>query len=156
MSKRKGAPTDDACRTQPARAREDWRPRFLAILRQSLGIAPAADEAGVDSRTVYRHRAKDPEFDAAVKEAIRDCIDYLEKVAFVRATVGHRYDPEAKHAPPSDGLLSLLLSAHRREVYGRRQELSGPGGAPLTGGITVIEVDLGSDSDTPATTDNGD
>lgn len=51
---------------------EDWEMRFLAELTLHHNQEAAAGEAGVDIRTVLRHKAKRPGFRAAV-EAVLQC-----------------------------------------------------------------------------------
>lgn len=77
--------------------------------------------------TYYRWRDEDPEFAAAVDEAIEEGTDVLEDIALRRAK------------KQSDTLVIFLLKARRRDKYGDKSlhEVSGPNGAPLT--ITLAE-----------------
>lgn len=82
-----------------------WQDRFLALFGQSLNISRSALGAGVDRQTVYREKAKDPEFAAAMQEAKNEAIERLEAAAFERAQ------------NMSDVLLIFLLKSHKPEIY---------------------------------------
>lgn len=98
-----------------------WRPVFLNVLSRIGTVAGAARATGVSVPSVNAARRRDPEFNLQVEEARQLAVDYLEQVAWDRAT---------RH---SDQLLMFLLKAHRPDVYNRatRSELSGPDGGPI-------------------------
>jgi hypothetical protein len=100
---------------------DEWRPKFLASLRNSGNVRAACLAAGIDRRTAYRNRDNSTEFAAQWDEALQDAIDALEAVAINRARTS------------SDTLLIFLLKAHRPEKYREtvRNEHSGPNGEPL-------------------------
>jgi hypothetical protein len=65
-----------------------WKNAFLNALRQRPVLRFACDVVGIDRTTAWRARQADPEFDAAVEEAIEDGIDNSEAEAFRRGTEG--------------------------------------------------------------------
>ena len=85
--------------------------RFLDRLRQSGNVRLACQAAGIPRRTAYNWRGKWSTFSDEWQEALDDALDILEGKAWERA---------AQH---SDRLLMFLLKAHRRDVYGDKQEL---------------------------------
>jgi len=95
-----------AANAAPQRTRKrTWAPRFLEVFRQTCNVRLAADAAGIDRDTAYRHRARDPRFAAAWARAEQDAIDVLEAEARRRAL------------SMSDTLLIFLLKAHRPDRY---------------------------------------
>ena len=66
----------------------DWRPVYLAALRQVPVIRHALEAAGIDRSTAWRAREADQEFAKAEAEAIEEGIDRAEQEAFKRAVVG--------------------------------------------------------------------
>jgi hypothetical protein len=113
------------------RQASEWRPAFIAALRNSGNIRAACQAAGIARETVYRNREASAEFRAAWDSALEDAIDVLEATARQRAQAS------------SDTLLIFLLKAHRPEKYREttRQEISGPGGGPVQhADVTPAEV----------------
>ena len=106
------------------------RPRmdlFLNRLKSSGNIRASCEAAGIPRRTAYNWRGKWSTFSAEWDDALNDALDILEGKAWERA---------AQH---SDRLLMFLLKAHRRDVYGDKQELDvTSGGEPMD--ITIREV----------------
>ena len=98
-----------------------WRPAFLNLLARMGTVAGAARATGVSVAAVNKARKNDVEFDVQCQEAMQYAVEWLEQVAWDRAT---------RH---SDQLLIFLLKAHKPEVYNRatRNELSGPDGGPI-------------------------
>lgn len=84
---------------------DEWRPTFIATLRNSGNIRAACQAAGITRQVAYMHRNKAPEFAKDWDEALQDAIDALEAVAIQRARAS------------SDTLLIFLLKAHRPGVY---------------------------------------
>lgn len=82
-----------------------WQEQFLALFGNSLNIASSAMGAGINRRTVYRERDRNPEFAAALADAKAEAIERLEGAAYDRAK------------KMSDVLLIFLLKAHKPEVY---------------------------------------
>lgn len=65
----------------------DWKPAYLAALRELPVIKHACEAAGVDRTTAWRAR-EDEEFAKAEQEAMEEGIDRAEAEAFRRAVVG--------------------------------------------------------------------
>jgi hypothetical protein len=104
----------------------EWRPAFLAALRNSGNVRAACKAAGVSRKTAYQHRESASEFKAAWDDAIEDACDILEAEAWQRGRKS------------SDTLLIFLLKAHRPEKYREviKQE---------HGGAMTIKVQYGTD-----------
>lgn len=66
----------------------DWKPAFLAALREVPVLRHGCDVTGVHRTTVHKAREADPEFDKAVEDALEDGVDRAEQEAFRRAVVG--------------------------------------------------------------------
>jgi AcrR family transcriptional regulator len=78
---------------------------FLETLRRTLGVAPAADAAGVSRATVYRWRSEDPDFASAWDSAVEAALDDLEKALHERAKT-------------KDTLAAIaILRNRRRNIY---------------------------------------
>ena len=65
----------------------DWKPAYLAALRQVPVIKHACEAAGVDRTTAWRAR-EDDSFAQAEQEAMEEGIDRAEAEAFRRGVVG--------------------------------------------------------------------
>jgi hypothetical protein len=83
----------------------EWRPVFLAALRNSGNVRAACQAAEIDRSTAYDSRDSSKEFAAQWDEALEDAIDVLEAVAQKRARAS------------SDTLLIFLLKAHRPQKF---------------------------------------
>lgn len=90
------------------------RAAFLHTLATTGQITKAAKAAKVERQTAYNWRKTDPDFARAWDEAIELAADMLEDVAIDRAIRPTGY---------SDGLLTLLLKAHKPEKYRERSEV---------------------------------
>jgi len=66
----------------------DWKPAFLAALRELPVIAHACKAVGIERSTAYRAREADEAFAQAWDEAQEDGVDRAEQEAFRRAVVG--------------------------------------------------------------------
>jgi hypothetical protein len=66
----------------------DWKPAYLAALRQVPVIKHACEAAGVDRTTAWRAREADEAFAQAEAEAMEEGIDRAEAEAFRRGVVG--------------------------------------------------------------------
>lgn len=66
----------------------DWKPAYLAALRQVPVIKHACEAAGVDRTTAWRAREADEAFAQAEQEAMEEGIDRAEAEAFRRGVVG--------------------------------------------------------------------
>lgn len=72
-------------RQRPARS---WRPDFLASLQLCPNIRIACEAAGIHRSTYYDNRKRDPEFEAAVQEALKEGVELLHAVCWQRAVNG--------------------------------------------------------------------
>lgn len=109
---------------------------FLAAYIEGGTITAAATVADISRDTHYDWMKADADYKAAFWHAREASTDELEEVAITRAKDG------------SDGLLKFLLEGRRREVYGKRTELTGADGGPIE--ITRIKrmiVDPANDED---------
>lgn len=66
----------------------DWKPAFLAALRELPVIAHACKAVGIERSTAYRARETDEAFAEAWDAAVEDGVDRAEQEAFRRAVVG--------------------------------------------------------------------
>lgn len=66
----------------------DWKPAFLAALRELPVIAHACKAVGIERSTAYRAREADQAFADAWDDAVEDGVDRAEQEAFRRAVVG--------------------------------------------------------------------
>jgi hypothetical protein len=65
-----------------------WTNAFLAALRDTPVLGHACDAVGIDRVTAWRRRQADPEFAAAVDDAIEKGIDTAESEAYRRGVIG--------------------------------------------------------------------
>lgn len=66
----------------------DWKPAFLAALRELPVIAHGCKAVGIERSTAYRAREADQAFADAWDDAVEEGIDRAEQEAFRRAVVG--------------------------------------------------------------------
>lgn len=147
---------------------EEWD-RFFTKLAERGIISEACAASGVSRSSFYEHKERAEGKDASpeslawlarFKEAREVAMDRLESEAFRRAhdgveefeigRVGEDEDGILRHEDGSpiikkrysDGLLTLLLKAHRPEKFKDRtsQEISGPGGKPIQTESKIIAV----------------
>ena len=97
--------------TPKKRPASEWRPIFLATLRNTANVRLAAQAAGIARPYAYAAREQSAEFRAQWDEAMAEAIDVLEAAARKRALES------------SDTLLIFLLKSHRPEVYRERIDL---------------------------------
>lgn len=115
----------------------DWKPVFLAALRQVPVISYAAEAAGVSRVTAWRRRQDDMEFAEAWDDALEEGIDRAEREAFRRAVEGwdrrvwHQGTEVGTERVYSDQLLQLVLRGRRKSVYAERTEVTGANGGPV-------------------------
>ena len=97
---------------------------ILEALREKPTYSSAARKARINRRTLNRWRNADPDFNQACIDARNEGLDALEDKLIER---GMKNDTTA-------GI--FMLKSLRREIYGDKQEISGPGGESLTIMIT--------------------
>jgi hypothetical protein len=88
---------------------------FLQQFAQSGNITRACQMAGINRMTAHRWLERDAAFSVAFHEAELAAVEYLEGVAFDRATSGDS---------PSDRLLEFLLRARAPHKYARPEKLA--------------------------------
>lgn len=108
--------------------KKGWQDRFLAVYEESCTITIAARAAGIGRRTVYREKARNPEFAARMAAAEEAAVSHLESVAYDRA-VDH-----------SDTLLIFLLKANRPGKYRESMKVQ-------HGGTVKHEIEEGLDAE---------
>ena len=100
--------------------------RFLEELRKGRTVRLAAEAAHHPPTSFYWHRKNDPEFAAAVEEAIAIGTDVIEDEAFRRGVEGVVKKVYGKVAPGIDGVIGeeIVYSDRMLEVMlkGRRPE----------------------------------
>ncbi len=130
----------------PKKRRPDWRPVFLAKLRDTANVRLACKAADVHRSVAYRTRERSTTFAAAWDEALEEACDVLEAYARERATVGVE-EPVYQGGKQvgtlrrvDTTLLIFLLKAHRPERYRERfdHRHSGPAGLPLGVDLTKL------------------
>lgn len=102
--------------------------RFLAWHRMGNSVSKAARVAGVDRRTVYRWRDRDPEFAKAWKEARAGLVEDLEMEAYDRAFKGN------------DRLLMFLLKSYKPVTYGQGQQQGKSGRGKAKDAKDLVEL----------------
>lgn len=98
---------------------QEIKEQMVAVLREfaNLGvIGRAFDNAGVPRRRHLQWMEKYPKYKERFEEVRSMFVDGLELIAVERAK------------EKSDALLMMMLKAHRREVYGDRNEVTHLGG----------------------------
>jgi hypothetical protein len=111
--------------------------RFLEAYAAIGTISGAAQHAGIGKRTHYNWLAADPEYAARFGETHETAVDRAEQELRRRGVVG--YDKPVYQGGKqvgtireySDTCLIFYLKGRRRDVFGDRQEHSGPGGGPI-------------------------
>jgi hypothetical protein len=116
-----------ALKPSTARNRDGgWRERFLEALAATCNVTVACKVAGVDRTTVYMHKEKDPEFDAAWQKALETAIELMEAEMHRRAFEGtlrpvfQGGELAGVVTEYSDTLAIFLAKAHRPEKYRER------------------------------------
>lgn len=106
----------------------EWKPVFLAALRQVPIVRVACQEAGIVRAAAYQWRDKDPAFakawDQALEDGIENRVDVLEAALFSRAQ------------KKSDVLLIFALKSLKPEIYGDRTRVD------LTHHVKIDDVGL--------------
>jgi hypothetical protein len=115
----------------------DWKPIFLAALREVPVVSRACGVVGIERSTAYRAAEADATFKAAWDDALEEGIDKAEQEAFRRAVDGtekgvwHQGALVGSERVYSDALLALFLKGRRKKVYADRTELTGADGGPV-------------------------
>lgn len=84
----------------------EWMPMFLATLRKTANVRMACDAAGIHRSAAYTWKRRSKAFAAKWQEMIDDAVDVVEAKARSLALDG------------DTRMISLILKAHRRDVYG--------------------------------------
>lgn len=66
----------------------DWKPAYLAALRELPVLKHACEAVGIDRTTAWRTRKDDEAFAEAEREAMEEGVDRAEAEAFRRGVVG--------------------------------------------------------------------
>ena len=90
----------------------DWKPAFLAALRELPVIAHACKAVDIERSTACRAREADEGFAKAWDEAQEDGIDRAEQEAFRRGVVGFEV---ADEGPPPGGVIGVILGVFLQE-----------------------------------------
>jgi hypothetical protein len=99
-----------------------WKAVFLKTLEKTPSVTMAAKAAGIQRRTAYDHREKDPEFAQAWDDALNQSLDVLEHEVYQRAL-------------KDDAQLAMfLLRAHRPSIYSDKSRVE----HALLGGIVLL------------------
>jgi hypothetical protein len=111
-----------------------WKKRFLKALADTAIVRVACSSAGIERSYAYKSRAKDKEFAAAWDLALEDAADAMEAEALRRATRGVKREKPIFYkgvqigseivTEYSDGLLTLLMKAHRPHKFRERVDLT--------------------------------
>lgn len=115
----------------------DWKPAFLAALREVPVVSRACEAVGIERSTAYRAADADPAFQQAWDDAMEQGIDKAEQEAFRRAVEGtdkgvwHQGVLVGSERVYSDALMALILKGRRKKVYAERTEVTGPDGGPV-------------------------
>lgn len=131
----------------------DWKPAFLAALREVPVVSRACAAVGIERSTAYRAAEADEDFRAAWDDAMEEGVDKAEQEAFRRAVEGtekgvwHQGSLVGTERVYSDALLALLLKGRRKSVYAERKELTGADGAALPAAQVVIATGVPTTDD---------
>lgn len=144
---------------QPVTPEKPWPPwarPYLAALRRVPSISRAADEAGIDRRTVYRLAQRSESFAVAQHDAREAALDTLEGLIFARATTGtperkvvtktladgsvERTETEERHV--SDTLAMFYLKRWRPE-YRENYTVTHAGDVNVKLDVEALDRDIG-------------
>lgn len=126
----------------------------LNVLRNGGSLRMAALAVGVHRHTVdIDWRRADPEFAAAVEQAMEEGTDRLEEEAIRRGRDGvvkpvfQGGEQVGEITEYSDKLLEMMLVGKRSAIFGKRAlEVSGPGGKPME---TSLKIEFVNPEDNP-------
>lgn len=128
----------------------DYKPEYCKVAAEmALGGSTdeeIARELGTTVVTMWRWRGKHEQFRKALQWGKDNCDERVERSLYARA-VGYTYDavkifqyegspvivPHKEHVPPDTGAAKMWLTNRKRKDWSEtvRQEVSGPGGAPI-------------------------
>jgi hypothetical protein len=134
----------------------NWKPAFLASLREVPVVSRACGAVGIERSTAYRAREVDVAFASSWDDAMEEGIDKAEQEAFRRAVDGtekgvwHQGSLVGSERVYSDALLALVLKGRRKTVYAERKELTGADGSALPAAQVIIATGV------PRADDNSD
>lgn len=129
----------------------DWKPAFLASLREVPVVTRACNVVGIERCTAYRARDAEESFAQAWDDALEEGIDKAEQEAFRRAIEGtdkgvwHQGTLVGSERVYSDALLALILKGRRKAVYAERKEVTGADGAALPAAQVIIATGVPDD-----------
>ncbi len=128
----------------------EYRPEYCKIAAE-MALAGSTDEEiasalGVNASTIWRWKGRHEAFCKALQWGKDNCDERVERSLYARA-VGYTYDAvkifqyegspvivsHKEHVPPDVGAAKHWLSNRKRNEWAdvTRQEISGPGGAPI-------------------------
>lgn len=136
-----GTPLDEPPRPGSRAAqvveRRELQDQFLKVYTAVGTISGASQQTGVPRRSHYDWLENDPTYAERYAEAHDTAVDRAEQELRRRGVVG--YDRPVFHGGKqvgtireySDACLIFYLKGRRRDVFGERMELGGPGGGPI-------------------------
>jgi hypothetical protein len=104
-----------------------WHAAFLRALGRTPSVTTACKVAGINRRTAYDHRERNPEFAARWDDALNQSLDVLEHEIYQRAL---KEDAQ---------LAMFILRAHRPSIYRETQRHE----VGLLGGIVLLPAKEG-------------
>ncbi len=127
-----------------------WVDKFIKTLGQVGNVSLACHAVGISRTTAYKTRKRYSSFSDDWDNAIAEAADILEGEARRRAVdgvekpiyyKGEMIDTVREY---SDGLLTLLLKAHKPERFRERKaiEHSGPEGGPIRTAREMTDAEL--------------
>ena len=136
--------------TQQSLKKLRWVPEFIKTLETVGNVKLACFKAGISRTTAYRTRDRYSSFADQWEEALLDAADILEGEARRRAVDGVEKPVYYKGKlidtvrEYSDGLLTLLLKAHKPERFRDRRdvEVSGKDGGPIRTAREMTDAEL--------------
>ena len=126
------SPVAGSAATRPTRGhRRDWKPAFIAALRECGVVRKASEAAHINRTTAYKAADIDEEFNTAWRAAEQDFVDLVETEVVRRAFAG------------SDRLLELLLKSRRPHTYRSNYDVR----AEIRAEIARVAAELGVPDD---------
>ncbi len=114
----------------PARLARRKKESFLETLRRSCNVTASCEIAGLARETAYHWRRVDPTFSSAWDEALGQGLDALEDEIMCRAKDGvvepvfYQGQVVGETRRYSDTLAMFILKSKRREVWGKKKEIT--------------------------------